>query len=114
MSATRIASAAPRPRDAGLQVERTALSWNRTGLTVLANALLVLRTGWTSGEVSLTVVAFALLVAAGAAIFYGGWRRRHLLKGHGMTAPPALVIAVAAVVTLVACATGIASILVHT
>ncbi len=106
----RLEAGTPRPRDAGLQAERTALAWSRTGLAVVANGLLVLRSGWTSGEASLTFVAFALLVAAGAAILYGGWRRRHLLNGLGTTAPPAIAIAVAAVVTLVACAAGIASI----
>ena len=111
MSTSRVAAAAPQRRDPGLQAERTALSWNRTGLSVLANALLVLRTGWTTAEASLTVVAIALLAAAGAAILYGAWRRRHLLSGHPSIAPSAFAIAAAAIVTLVACAAGIASIL---
>ena len=111
MNAIRLEAGAPRPRDVGLQAERTALAWNRTGLAVLANAFLALRSGWTSGDASLTFVAFALLVAAGAAILYGAWRRRHLLNGLGNTAPPAIAIAVAAIVTLIACAAGIASVL---
>lgn len=80
---------------------------------MLANALLALRSGWASRETPITALAFALLVAAGTAILYGAWRRRHLLNGHGMTAPSAIAIAAAAVVTLVACATGIASIVVR-
>ena len=36
----------------------------------------------------------------------GGWRRRHLLSGHPMIAPPAIVIAGAAGVTWLACAAG--------
>lgn len=112
MSAALAPTAVPSPHDPGLQAERTALAWNRTGLAVLVNALLALRTGWVSGKTSLSLVAVALLAAAAAAIFYGAWRRRHLSRRHGVIAPPAIAIALAAAVTLVACAAGIASILV--
>ncbi len=107
-----LADAVEQPRARGLQAERTALAWNRTGLAVLVNALLALRTGWASGEASLTLVAIALLVAAAAAILYGALRRRHLMSGHRPIAPPALAIAAAAIITLIACGAGIASILV--
>lgn len=80
---------------------------------MLANALLALRSGWANRENPITVLAFALMVAAGAAIFYGAWRHRHLLNGYGRTAPSAIAIASVAFVTLVACATGIASIVVR-
>ena len=105
-------AATQRPRDPGLQAERTALAWSRTGLAVLVNALLALRSGWASRQTPITVLAFVLLVAAGAAVFYGGWRRRQLLSARGAVAPPAVAIVTAATVTLVACATEIASILV--
>lgn len=110
---TGLESATQRPRDPGLQAERTALSWNRTGLAMLANALLALRAGWTSQDTPITVLAFALLAAAGAAVLYGAWRRRHLLNGRGTTAVSATAIATAAIVTLIACATGIVSIVLH-
>jgi uncharacterized membrane protein YidH (DUF202 family) len=98
------------PRDPGLQAERTALAWSRTGLAVFVNAVLALRSGWASGETSITVLGLALLVAAAAAALCGGWRRRHLLSGHPMIAPPAIVIAGAAGVTWLACAAAIASV----
>ncbi|MDE1167721.1 MAG: DUF202 domain-containing protein [Pseudomonas sp.] len=99
-----------RPRDPGLQAERTALSWNRTGLAVFANALLALRSGWVNKEVPITLLAFALLVASAAAFLYGAWRRRQLLGGQGASAPPAMAIATATVVALTTCVIGVASI----
>ncbi len=104
---------ARRPRDPGLQPERTALAWNRTGLSLVVNALLVLRAGWTSSSTPLVVVAFALLIAAGSTVFYGAWRRRHLGTGLGMTAAPALAILAAASITLVACVAGAVSMFVR-
>ena len=107
------AGAASPIRDPGLQAERTALAWNRTGLAVLVNALLVLRVGWDSGRVGLSALAIALLLASAVAIFYGAWRRRHLLSDHPSIAPSAWAIATAAVVAIAACAAGLASILVE-
>jgi hypothetical protein len=92
-----------------LQAERTALSWSRTGWTVLANALLALRSGWVNREVPITLLAFALLLASAAAVLYGAWRRRQLLGGEAVIAPPAFAIAAATVVTLIACVTAVAS-----
>ena len=99
-------------RDPGMQAERTALAWNRTGLAMLANALLALRSGWASGQTTLSALAIALLAASGATIGYGAWRRRHLLSPHPSIAPSALAIAWTAVIALVACATGLGAILV--
>ena len=101
------------PRDTGLQAERTALSWSRTGLSVLANALLALRSGWTNQDVVITIFAFVLLIASGAAVLYGAYRRRHLLSGSGPSAPSAIAITAAAVITLVTCLVGTASIVVR-
>lgn len=92
-----------RPRDPGLQAERTALSWNRTGLAILANALLALREGWQSQQAPISLLACALLVAALAAWVYGTCRRRQLLSDQPVVAVPALAIAIASVVTLLAC-----------
>jgi uncharacterized membrane protein YidH (DUF202 family) len=99
-------------RDPGLQAERTALAWNRTGLSVFINAVLALRTGWSADAVPLSALAIALLAASGAAIGYGAWRRRHLLSDHPSIAPRAVAIAIAAGVALATCAAGLASILI--
>ncbi|WP_150782915.1 DUF202 domain-containing protein [Pseudomonas fluorescens] len=98
------------PRDPGLQAERTALSWSRTGWAVLANALLALRSGWANQQVPITLLACALLVASGAVVLYGARRRRQLLSGQAVIAPSAFAIAAMTVVTLTACVTGVASI----
>lgn len=97
----------------GLQAERTALAWNRTGLVVLVNALLALRTGWLSGEKFISTLALTLLVAAGAVILYGAWRRRQLLHEKAISAPPTWAMAATAIFTLDTCIASIAAILVY-
>ncbi|HEY2556842.1 MAG TPA: DUF202 domain-containing protein [Diaminobutyricibacter sp.] len=103
-------------RDPGLQGERTALSWTRTALVITVNALLALRTGLVSGELALTLVGVVLLLAAIGAVIYGTIRGREL-SGHGghhvPPAAPALALTILAAVTLIACAAGVASVLVR-
>jgi uncharacterized membrane protein YidH (DUF202 family) len=98
-------------RDPGLQAERTALAWTRTALSIFVNALLALRTGWASGEASVTALGVALMLAAASAAACGAWRRHRLLGARGALAPPALAIAGAAWVTLLACGAAIVSVL---
>lgn len=103
-------------RDPGLQGERTALSWTRTALVITVNALLALRSGLVSGELALTAVAVVLLLAAIGAVLYGNARGRALSGHDGHHVPPAapaLAITVLAGVTLIACAAGVASVLVR-
>lgn len=103
---------APLPRDPGLQPERTALAWNRTALAVAINAALVLRAGALGGSPLFVAVGVLLLLAAGAATAYSAIRKRQLL--HAVGTPPqssSLALLLAAAVTLVASAAGIASIL---
>ncbi|TAM66026.1 MAG: DUF202 domain-containing protein [Microbacteriaceae bacterium] len=107
--------AAPAPsRDPGLQGERTTLSWSRTALSLAVNALLALHSGWTSGQPILTVVGAILLLSAGTAVVYGNVRGRALSghTAHTPTAAPAGAVVLATVAALLACAAGVASVLV--
>lgn len=98
-------------RDPGLQAERTVLAWNRTGLALLANGLLALRTGWGSQQAAITGLAFALLIAAGGVLVYGVCRHRQLLNSPQVKAPAVLAMVVVTGVSLLACMVGVASML---
>lgn len=100
----------PTPRDPGLQVERTALAWSRTGLAVLVNALLALRSGWVTGEVSITFLGVALLLSAAVVALCGTRRGRHLASDGGAVSAPGSIVAGVAAVALLACAAALASI----
>lgn len=99
--------------DRGLQAERTALSWNRTGLAVMANALLVLRAGWESGSALITVPAMVLVVAATGTLIYARYRRHQLISGAQPSAPPNICMAATAAITCLSCAIGVISILIQ-
>jgi uncharacterized membrane protein YidH (DUF202 family) len=75
----------------GLQRERTAMAWTRTGLAVLANALIVLRAGLNEGAVVVMALGCMLMVGAGAAFACAAWRGRHLAQGADPTTPVLLV-----------------------
>jgi uncharacterized membrane protein YidH (DUF202 family) len=61
-------TATPDPRDPGLAGERTALSWNRSGLAVVVCVAVLLRHVWplhgTGQEVALALIAGAVVVWA--------------------------------------------------
>lgn len=100
-------------RESGLQAERTALAWNRTGLAVLVNALLAFRAAWISDQEFISVLAWMLLIAAGWVLLYGASRRRQFVSGLATSAPPTTAIAATAIIMLVTCIASIAAILVH-
>ena len=91
------------PVDAGLQVERTALAWRRTGIAVLVGSLIGLRVlapqlGW--GSVALGVVGAAL-----ALMLLWASARRHrrvveAMPGAGSSALPGGMLLVVVAVTV--------------
>ena len=97
--------------DPGLQRERTAMAWSRTGLAVLVNSLIVLRAGVTANHVPVITLGTFLLAAAGAAVGCGTYRARRLATGGNATTPWILMAGTVAVVWTAAVAT-IASVMV--
>jgi len=97
----------------GLQPERTSLSWVRTSLAIAVNALLALRAGLVAGEPALLAVGVLLFAAAGAAVVVGLVRRRQLMGELLTITPPRGVLVGVALITLIASASGVASILVE-
>jgi len=81
----------------GLQRERTAMAWTRTGLAVLANALIVLRAGSNERQVFVLALGCVLMVGAGAAFACAAWRGRRLAGGADPTTPLLLVAAMVAI-----------------
>ena len=67
-------------KDPGLQPERTALAWRRTGLVMAANAILLLRSGLQAGPVAVSWLGVALVCVAVAMLLAGEHRRVHLSR----------------------------------
>ncbi|WP_036555874.1 DUF202 domain-containing protein [Nocardioides insulae] len=91
-------------RDLGLQAERTALAWRRTGLTAFVLGLLLVRLGLADGapaEVAAGGAALATSAALGAigrgAVLRDPHRRRRLL---GCCATGMAVLSTATVATV--------------
>lgn len=103
--------AARPPRDAGLQAERTALAWNRTGMALLANALLALRLGLVGGQALVMGLGVALLGGALAVTLLGRRRRRALVGAVQVAAPPPWMMQFTALAAVAAGLTGLAGVL---
>jgi uncharacterized membrane protein YidH (DUF202 family) len=96
--------------DPGLQPQRTALAWHRTGLAVLVNALVVLRAGAKAEQPFILALGIILLVAAVGAAGCGAWRARRLAMSGTPSAPPHVLVLGTVVVAWLACIAGLASI----
>lgn len=66
--------------DQGLQAQRTALAWSRTGLAMIVNALLVLRLGVSAADRPVEFLGIGLLAISGGLLLIGEARRRKLAK----------------------------------
>ena len=96
------------PLDPGLQPERTAMAWTRTGLAVF---VLALRTGTASGRLHITVLGILLMFAAGLTVLFGALRGRQLLTDTKLAAPPLWMLVVTVGVTWLTCLTEFLTIL---
>lgn len=98
--------------DPGLQPQRTSLAWTRTGLAIFVNALIVLRAGLQTGQVLISSLGGALLIAAAISVFCGTWRVRNLAIHGAQSAPPAVLMLAMMWIVWLACCGGVGSILV--
>lgn len=89
----------------GLQRERTALAWNRTAVAVVVVALLLVRSGLVTAQPALAVLGTVLLAAAAGIVLFAERRSRD------ERAAPHRAFALIAGVGTLACAAGLASIL---
>ena len=97
-------------QDRGLQPQRTALAWVRTGLAVFVNALVVLRAGLVTRQFLILALGVVLVVASALSVVFGTWRVRHLAAHGAQVAPPWILMVGTMWVAWIACVAGIASI----
>ncbi|MBI5716927.1 MAG: DUF202 domain-containing protein [Burkholderiales bacterium] len=95
-------------RDAGLQPERTALAWIRTGLALCANALLALRAGVIAQRTDEWVLGVVLLLLGAVVMAFGAARNARLAQGDVLAVPPAAMLGVVGG-ALLACLCGLMS-----
>jgi hypothetical protein len=93
--------------DPGLQPQRTSLAWSRTGLAVLVNAVVVLRTATHARNGLLLALGLGLLLASCIVGLCGAGRNTALRSGLHRTGVPWRSIFSVTAVTLTAAVAGI-------
>lgn len=94
--------------DSGLQAQRTALAWGRTGLAMIVSSLLVLRIGVHAANLSVEFLGLGFLAISGGVLMIGEIRRRQLAKAHTAASPRVMgicalcvvLVSIASVVTM--------------
>lgn len=74
-------------RDPGLQPQRTALAWARTGLAMIVNSLLVLRLGVNAADRPVEFLGIGFLAISAGVLMIGEIRRRQLARAHTAASP---------------------------
>jgi uncharacterized membrane protein YidH (DUF202 family) len=87
-------------QDPGLQSQRTALAWGRTGLAMFANALLVLRLGVNGADRPVEFLGIVFLAMSGGMVVIGEGRRRQLAWTPARANPLAMAACVVCVVLM--------------